>query len=80
MASRGVAFPEEKNGAGHTIVVEPQTTVREYGAEWGKARLDREKLAQLRFIEKWSIQRLQAHFGFGKTKIKKELSGLRGNP
>jgi hypothetical protein len=47
--------------------------VRECLAQWGKAIVDRDELARLRLVEKWPHKRLQAHFGVGRTKVKKEL-------
>ena len=54
---------------GHAIVVEPMTITRAYPAQWSKATIDLTELARLRFEEKWSIKRIQEHFGFCSTKI-----------
>jgi hypothetical protein len=50
--------------------------MQEYGAQWRKARIDRNELARLSLVEKWPLERLQAHFGYQRTKIVKELRGM----
>ena len=60
-------------GGRHTIVGEPLTVVEEYVAVWKKARLDTDELARPRFGEGWTINRLQNHFGYSRTTIKREL-------
>lgn len=65
-----------KNGVGNGIVFEPVTIVRECPAQWTKAKIDLGELANLR-RDGWTSKRLQAHFGFGRSKINLELRRLR---
>ena len=58
---------------------EPMIVVRECLAQWGKARLDQGELARLRLVEKWPLNRLQAHFRCGRTKIKNEVRSISEN-
>ena len=41
------------------------TITRVYPAQWSRAALDLTELARLRYEEKWTIKRLQEHFGVG---------------
>ena len=61
-------------------MVEPSTVVREHAAMWARPEINLSELARLRFVEGWSIPRLQAYFGAGRTKIKDELKSLRPAP
>jgi len=66
----------EKNGVGDGIVFEPSTIARECPAQWTRVENDLGELARLR-REGWTSRELQAHFGFGRTKINAELRRLR---
>jgi DNA-binding transcriptional regulator LsrR (DeoR family) len=47
-------------------------------ALWKKEQIDLAELARLRWVEKWKYERLAAHFGVGRTKIK-EMTRLAGS-
>ncbi len=61
---------------GDGIVFEPSTIARECPAQWTARQIDLDELAKLRRAG-WNSKELQAHFGFGRTKINKELRRLR---
>ena len=73
----GVGSNTIKIGVGDGIVFEPSTIARECPARWADAQIDLGKLASLR-REGWTSKELQAHFGFGRSKINLELRMLRG--
>lgn len=56
---------------------EPLTVEDEYEAAWKRVRLDTDELAQLRFSEGWTVNRLVAQFGYSRTAIKRELKELK---
>jgi len=62
---------------GDGIVFEPSTIARECPAQWTQAQIDLGELARLR-QKGWTSKQLQAHFGFGRTKINLELRKLQG--
>jgi hypothetical protein len=78
MISRGSgASNNDLKWVGDGIVFEPSTIARECPAQWTQAQIDLGELARLR-REGWTSQKLQAHFGFGRSKINLELRRLRG--
>lgn len=56
------------------------TISRWYEIQWRKQEIDLTELAKRRWIDKWSIERLADHFGFGTTRIKVYLNRIRENP
>lgn len=46
---------------------------------WVKAKLDLAALARLRWIERWSIDRLAEHFGMSGTNVKRHIQAIRRN-
>ena len=66
----------EKFGVGDGIVFEPVTIARECPAQWTRGVIDLGELARLR-QEGLTSDQLQAHFGFGRSKINLELRKLR---
>jgi hypothetical protein len=58
-------------------VIEPLKVVKTYSVQWQKPRIDRAELARLRFIEKWSLSRLAAHYGKSKNAIEWHLQVSR---
>lgn len=69
------------SGGGCPKVLEPKTlTVRRfYPIQWKRDKVNLTELANLRWIEKWRIERIAAHLGLGTTKVKRELAGIRSN-
>ena len=65
-------------GVGEGLVFEPLTVVREASSLWTQAQIDLGELAKLRQAG-WTSKQLQAHFGFGRSKINLELRKLRVN-
>ena len=61
---------------GDGIVFEPSTIARECPAQWTQGKIDLGELARLRG-DGWTSKELQAHFGFGRSKINFELRRLR---
>jgi len=63
-------------------VVEHQelTILRWYEIQWRRQEIDLTELAKRRWIDKWAIERLAEHFGFGPTRIKFFLSRIKDNP
>lgn len=45
-----------------------------------KEKLDLVELARLRWVEKWTIERLARHFDAGTTTIKERISKIRHSP
>ena len=45
-----------------------------------KEKLDLAELARLRWVEKWTIERLAGHFGLGTTAVKGWLSKVKEKP
>ena len=62
---------------GDGLVFEPITMVREAPIHWKDVNLDLGELARLRWEEDWTCKELTAHFGFGRSKINKELRKLQ---
>lgn len=50
-------------------LVEPLQVVKTHSVQWQKPRIDRAELARLRFIDKWSVSRLAAHYDKSKNAI-----------
>jgi hypothetical protein len=71
-----------KAGGGGNILVEPGLpTVNSFiGMTWVKAKLDLAALARLRWIKRWSIDRLSEHFGVSGTRVKRQIRAIRRNP
>ena len=51
-----------------------------YSFVWTKNKIDLTELASKRWVERWSINKITAHFGFGRTFIVRKLGQLRRNP
>ncbi len=66
-------------GGGGPNLVEPQALTVSIGRKvaWRKDRVDLTELAKLRWVDKWTIERLAKHFGLGTTSIKMNLRQLR---
>lgn len=45
-----------------------------------KEKLDLAELARLRWVERWTIEKLAGHFGLGTTAIKGRLSNIKKSP
>ena len=63
-------------GVGDGIVFEPSIIAQECPAQWTQGKIDLGELARLRRLG-WTSKRLQAHLGFGRSKINLELRRLR---
>ena len=75
--SKGLSY-----GGVDANLVEPQklTVNRFYEVLWKKQEIDLTVLAKLRWIDKWSIERLAKHFDLGTTAIKCRLKALKSKP
>ena len=51
-----------------------------YSFVWTKNKIDLTELASKRWVERWSINKITAHFGVGRTFIVRKLGQLRQNP
>ncbi|MEZ4815743.1 MAG: hypothetical protein R3A80_11130 [Bdellovibrionota bacterium] len=66
-------------GGGGPNLVEPQALTVSIGrvVVWRKDKVDLTELAKLRWVDKWTIERLASHFGLGTTSIKMNLRLLK---
>lgn len=71
--------PIDGNGEGIANIVEPSvlSVSRAYGTIWKKESLDLTELARKRWIEKWTVDRIAHHFGWGRTAVVRYLRRLR---
>jgi hypothetical protein len=68
------------DGCPTSMLVEPFAVVREYEFQWVRPSLDLAKLARLRIVEGWTLQRLMRHFGCGQMKLYRELGEISKPP
>ena len=58
-------------------MVAPQVVVRVYSIVWKRPELDLKELAKLRWVHKWSVKRLAAHFDRRPETIQGHLCRVR---
>lgn len=76
--SKEQGFDTLGNGVRHNKVVEPKVVVREYPAHWGKLlKIDLTELAELRWVKRWTIKQLMAHFGASYAIVMRSLRAVR---
>ncbi len=65
----------KKIGGSSLSLAEPPNLVitRFYGILWGQKRFDYARLARLREIEDWSVERLAEHYGVSQQSIQRYL-------
>ncbi|MDG0818069.1 hypothetical protein [Bdellovibrio svalbardensis] len=51
-----------------------------YTTIWKKEAIDLAELAQKRWVEKWTIEKIAAHMGWGRTAVVRYLGRLKANP
>jgi hypothetical protein len=75
-------FCEAKFGGGGPNLCEPEplTSKVVIAALWKKEQIDLAELARLRWVEKWSNQRLADYFGMSPTTAKGLLRRIKANP
>lgn len=79
-ATENEVLSENKDiGGGGPNLVEPQALTVSIGRKvvWRKDKVDLIELAKLRWVDKWTIERLASHFGLGTTSIKMNLRLLK---
>ena len=66
-------------GARHAMLVEPDslTVTETYKVQWRQPKTDLCALAKLRWIEKWSVNRLAEHLGKSPETIQMYLCRMR---
>jgi hypothetical protein len=71
-----------KFGDGYAKILEQSvlSVSRAYTAIWKKESIDLTELARKRWIERWTMDRIAAHFGCGRTIVVKYLRVLRHDP
>jgi hypothetical protein len=73
---------EGEIGEGYAKILESSalSISRDYAAIWKKDAIDLTELAHKRWIEKWTMDRIAAHFGCGRTAVVRHIGRLRANP
>lgn len=51
-----------------------------YPLAWNKDKLDLNALAQKRWGERWTVDRIADHFGWGRTLIVRKLGQIKADP
>lgn len=70
------------NGEGRANLLETSilSVSKNYSLVWNKAKLDLQELAVKRWVERWNVDRIAAHFGYGRTAVVRKLGQLKRNP
>lgn len=56
------------------------TIARWYEIQWRRQEINLTELAKRRWIDKWRLEKLAEHFGFGTKRIKFFLDRIKENP
>ena len=51
-----------------------------YRIVWTKDRIDLAELASKRWGEKWSLEQITKHFGYGRTAVVRKIGQIKKNP
>lgn len=73
----------EKTGEGPAKLLEIASVLSvhvEYAIVWKKDNIDPQELASKRWVERWTVDRIASHFGWGRTAVVRKLGELKANP
>jgi len=73
----------EKTGEGCANLLEITSVLSvhiEYAIVWKKYNIDPQELASKRWVDRWTVDRIASHFGWGRTAVVRKLGELKANP
>lgn len=73
---------DDRIGEGYANLLETSvlSVSKSYQLVWNKTKLDLQELAVKRWVERWSVDRITAHFDYGRTAVVRKLGRLKRNP